>query len=166
ALAETPTTGFPAPDATASSTTTTLPQAGNRTPLLNTVGMSATDAIRALRDAGYRIRLRSVPSRQHPPGTVVAQDPAAGGPANPGMTVTIDVVDGPPRSVLVPNALGAYADQAAVILRSAGFDVAIVVQPEPPPGSPERAGRVWKQTPISGAVADEGSTVTISVNPT
>ena len=167
ALAETPSVGFPAPEApqSSSATTTTAPGA-IRNPLLNAVGMSATDATRALRDAGFRVRLHSVPSRKIAAGTVVAQDPPAGREATTGMTVTISVVNGPPRSFVVPNALGQYADQAVRQLRDAGFEATIVVQSEPPPGSPDRAGRVWKQSPIAGALADEGSTVTLSVNPT
>jgi eukaryotic-like serine/threonine-protein kinase len=106
-----------------------------------------------------------VASRQVPAGAVATQDPRAGDGARPGTTVTIHVSSGPPRPVLVPNVLGAYADEAAAKLRAAGFAPVIVVSPEPPPGSPTRAGRVWKQSPITGAVADAGSTVTVSVNP-
>jgi len=169
ALAETPSVGFPAPEqpvTPGSTTTTTTSRNTVRNPLLNAVGLSATDATRALRDAGFRVRLQSVPSRKVAAGTVIAQDPPAGGESTAGMTVTISVVNGPPRAFVVPNALGQYADQAIQQLRAAGFEGTIVVQSEPPPGSPDRAGRVWKQTPIAGSVADEGSTVQLSVNPT
>lgn len=166
ALAETPITEFPAPAPTASSTTsTTAPVDPDRTPLLSVTGMSVANATRALRDAGYRVRLKDVPSRQYPPGTLLSQDPAAGRPARVGMTVTINVSNGPPRSATVPSVLGAYADVAAATLRAAGFEIEILIRPEPPPGSPARAGRVWKQTPITGAVADAGTVVTVSVNP-
>ncbi len=79
--------------------------------------------------------------------------------------MTIQVSSGPPRAVAVPNVLGDYADQAATTLRAAGFEVSIAVKAEPPPGSPARAGRVWMQSPISGEVVDEGTTVALSVNP-
>lgn len=166
ALAETPVTDFPAPAPPPTSTTTAPPADPNHTPLLDTVGMSVPNATRTLRDAGYRVRLQSVASRQVPAGTISAQDPRAGDAARPGTTVTIMVSSGPPRTVIVPSVLGAYADQAAATLRAAGFVPTIVVEPEPPPGSPARAGRVWKQTPITGAIEDRGATVTISVNPT
>ncbi len=164
ALAETTVSGFPAV-APPSTSTTTQPAGSGGTTLLSTLGQSVADATRMLRDAGYRVRLRSVPSRQYPPGTILSQDPPAGRPAVPGMTVTISVANGPPRSVSVPNVLGSYADQAATLLRAAGLEVEIVVRPEPPPGAPERAGKVWKQSPISGVVVDAGTTVTLSVNP-
>ena len=96
---------------------------------------------------------------------VFAQDPASGRPTRPGTIVTMIVADGPPRSLPVPNVLGEYADQAATALRGAGFEVSVLVRPEPPPGSPDRAGKVWRQTPISGELADERSTVTLTVNP-
>jgi penicillin-binding protein 1A len=168
ALAETPITPFPAPapPTKTKTTTTTAATEPGRTPLLSVTGMSVANAIRALRDAGYRVRLDEVPSRQYPPGTLLSQNPPAGRPARVGMTVTISVSNGPPRSAAVPNVLGSYADEAAASLRSTGFEVAILVRPEPPPGNPARAGRVWKQSPISGAVADAGAIVTVSVNPT
>jgi penicillin-binding protein 1A len=165
ALAETPITGFAAP--APAPTATTVPSAGdpNRPPLLSVVGMSVADATRALRDAGYGARLRYRKSRSYPPGLVFAQDPAAGRPTRPGTAVTMIVADGPPRALPVPNVLGEYADQAATALRGAGFEVSVLVRPEPPPGSPDRAGKVWRQTPISGELADERSAVTITVNP-
>jgi beta-lactam-binding protein with PASTA domain len=96
---------------------------------------------------------------------VFGQDPPSGRPTRPGTVVTMTVADGPPRSLPVPNVLGEYADQAATALRGAGFQVSVLVRPEPPPGSPERAGKVWRQTPITAELADEGATVTITVNP-
>jgi beta-lactam-binding protein with PASTA domain len=93
------------------------------------------------------------------------QEPAAGAAARPGATVMLVVADGPPRTNSVPSVLGAYADEASATLRAAGFTVDVLVRAEPPPGNPARAGRVWKQSPISGAVVDEGAGVTITVNP-
>lgn len=164
ALAETPAANFPAvARPTADSTTTsTVP---GRAALFSVVGMNAFAATRTLRDAGYSVRLATQPSRDYPPGTVTQQDPPAGRTVKPGGTVTITVADGPPRVVSVPSALAAYADDAAATLRAAGFEVTIVAEAEPPPGSAARAGRVWKQSPIAGSNAEEGTAVTIWVNP-
>jgi beta-lactam-binding protein with PASTA domain len=41
----------------------------------------------------------------------------------------------------------------------------VVSQGEPPPTDPTRLGRVWKQSPPAGAVVDQGTTVTVWVNP-
>jgi penicillin-binding protein 1A len=165
ALAETPVAGFPAPEAPTTTTTTRAAPAAARPPLLSAVGLSVADATRDLRQAGFQVRFVSVPSREVAPGTVVSQIPAAGRPAKPGSKVTIQVSSGPPHSLPVPSVLGDYADQAATALRAAGFEVSVVVKAEPPPGSPARAGRVWMQSPISGTIADEGTTVALSVNP-
>jgi penicillin-binding protein 1A len=163
ALAETPVNGFPTVEATTATTSPAAAPGGPR--LLSVLGLSVAEATRALRNAGYRPRLQDRPSRQYPPGTILDQEPAAGTDARPGTAVTIIVASGPPETRTVPGVLGAYADEAAATLRAAGFSVSVLVRPEPPPGDPARAGRVWKQSPISGGEADEGSTVTITVNP-
>jgi membrane peptidoglycan carboxypeptidase len=165
ALAETPVTGFPVPAPVTTTTTGRSVADPNRPPLVSILGMSVAEATRALRDAGYGARVRYRKSRSYPPGVVFAQDPTSGRPTRTGTVVTMTVADGPPRSLPVPNVLGEYADQAATALRGAGFDVSILVRAEPPPGSPDRAGKVWRQTPISGELADERSPVTITVNP-
>ena len=164
ALAETPASSFPPParPTAAASSTTTAP---SRAPVFSVVGMNALAAARTLRDAGYTVHLATRPSREYPPGTVIGQDPPAGRTVKPGGTVTITVASGSPRAVAVPSGLGAYADEAAATMRAAGFDVNVVPQPEPPPGSATRAGRVWKQSPVAGSSADQGTTVTMWVNP-
>ncbi len=165
ALAETPVADFPGVVPPPTTTTTRPPLSVTRPPMLSTVGMDVANATRTLRDAGFQVRLRSVASRQVAPGSVVSQDPPPGRPTKPGVRVTIYVSNGPPQSVAVPSVLGDYADQAATTLRAAGFQVMITVKAEPPPGNPARAGRVWMQSPITGAIADQGTTVTVSVNP-
>ncbi len=166
ALAETPASDFPRPEdaeqpptGASSSTTTAVPG------LLSVIGMAAADATRLLTDAGYEVRTDAQPNRDYPPGTVVAQSPAPGRTLRRGATVRLTVASGPPAKALVPSVLGQSADRAAAALRDAGFALAVVVQPEPPPGDPARRGRIWKQAPIGGGTADAGSTVTVWVNP-
>jgi penicillin-binding protein 1A len=168
ALAETPVSAFPLPAAdTASTTTTTRARIDpDRMPLVDVGGQTVPEATRTLRDAGYKVRLRYAPSRDVPQGIVMGQEPRAGAAIRAGSLVTIVVANGPPRSVTVPNVLGAYADEAAATLRGAGFGVSLAVTAEPPPGNPARAGRVWMQSPIAGTTADQGTVVTLSVNPT
>jgi penicillin-binding protein 1A len=164
ALAETPATPFAAPEPPTTPTTAPSGQ-GARNRLVSVLGLSVADATRTLRDAGYRARLRTRPSRDFPPGVILDQEPRPGSDTRPGAAVTIVVADGPPRTLRVPSVLGSYADEAAAGLRGLGFTVEVLVRPEPPPGDPARAGRVWKQSPISNAMVDEGSTITITVNP-
>jgi penicillin-binding protein 1A len=166
ALAETPASQFPRPEdaeqpsADASSTSST-----GSPGLLSVLGMNATDATRLLTDAGYQVRAESQPSREYPPGTVVAQSPPAGRALRRGATVRITVASGPPARVVVPPVLGLSADQAATALRAIGLAVDVVVQQEPPPGDPSRRGRIWKQAPLAGGSGDAGSAVIVWVNP-
>jgi penicillin-binding protein 1A len=168
ALAETPASGFPLPALDAPSTTTTPRERidPGRVPVVDVRGQTVPAATRLLSDAGFKVRLRYAPSREVQAGIVMGEEPSAGAAARPGATVTIVVANGPPRQVVVPNVLGEYPDQAAAGLRGAGVGVSIQVKAEPPPGSPARAGRVWMQSPIAGTTVYQGTTVTLSVNPT
>ena len=66
----------------------------------------------------------------------------------------------------VPSVLGMTAVEARAALRSAGFDPRVIVQAEPPaPDSSEHTNQVWKQNPVAGASAPQGTTVTVWVNP-
>jgi penicillin-binding protein 1A len=168
ALAETPASAFPLPLADSRSTTTTT-QARvdpDRMPLVDVGGKTVPEATRLLREAGFRVRLRYEASRTVPVGIVLGQEPRAGSAVRAGSLVTIVVANGPPRQVAVPNVLGTYPDEAAASLRRAGFGVSIAVEAEPPPGNAVRAGRVWLQSPIAGTGVDQGTVVTLSVNPT
>lgn len=158
ALAEVPISTFPEPDRSA--VVTPEPAA-----VPTVVGMPAAEARRLLLDAGWKVDTRDRPDRDYPPGTVVEQAPLGGEAVRPGTLVTLTVANGSPRTTAVPAVLGQLADEAAGRLRDAGLEVEVVVEREPPPGDPGRAGRVWKQAPIAGAAADLGARVTVWVNP-
>jgi beta-lactam-binding protein with PASTA domain len=168
ALAETPVSAFalPAADAPSTTTTTRARLDPNRVSLLDVRGQTVPVATRMLTDAGYKTRLRYAPSRTVPKGIVMGQEPGAGAATRAGALVTITVANGPPKQGAVPNVLGGYPDEAAATLRKAGFGAVIQVRAEPPPGNPARAGRVWMQSPIAGTFVDQGTTVTLGVNPT
>ena len=159
ALAETPIVQFPAP----------APGAGNAElpspPIANVVGMPFAEAQQVLTDTGYQAVRRGVPSRDYPPGIVVAQNPPGRTVSSRGAVVTLDVASGPPTREVVPAVLGLLSDQAKAAANAHSLDIQIIVAGEPPPGSPARAGRVWKQSPVAGTSADEGSTVTVWINP-
>jgi eukaryotic-like serine/threonine-protein kinase len=66
----------------------------------------------------------------------------------------------------VPSVLGYTADEATEILDSEGFVVDVVTEPETNKGQARKnSGKVWKQSPGSGTEVEDGSTVTIWVNP-
>ena len=58
------------------------------------VGSPESEATAALRAAGFEVTVANVPSDE-PPGTVVAQDPAAGTEADEGSTVRVNVAEEP-----------------------------------------------------------------------
>jgi serine/threonine-protein kinase len=94
-----------------------------------------------------------------PAGTVVDQQPAAGGEAPRGTTVTLSVSRGPTESQ-VPNVDGLSEEDAVNTLESAGF--AVEVQREET-DDPNLNGFVLRQDPEAGTRAPQGSTVTIVV---
>jgi beta-lactam-binding protein with PASTA domain len=101
---------------------------------------------------------------EDPPGTVLAQQPEAHAPVTQGTVVTLTVARTPNRTQ-VPTVLGLLSDEASYAAGLKSLRVDLVQQAEPPPGSPARAGRVWKQSPLAGATANEGDIVTVYVNP-
>jgi penicillin-binding protein 1A len=69
-------------------------------------------------------------------------------------------------TTLVPSVLGYTGSSAEGRLESEGFSVVWKTEPEPNPGQASKnSGLVWKQQPAAGTTVDEGTTVTIFVNP-
>jgi 1A family penicillin-binding protein len=161
ALAGIPVTPFPIPEVA-------VPQEriAASTPPPNTValpdvsGQYETQARQVLEAAGFNVVSERRPSRQRASGMVADQTPAPGTLVAPGATIVIGVSSGAPRPIVIVNTIGLAVDQAARMLQASGLNVTIVVE-EPPEGVRAAPGRVWRQEPGSGAVIDEGQTVTI-----
>jgi beta-lactam-binding protein with PASTA domain len=135
-------------------------------------GSSRAAASKALRDAGFRVRVSSEPSEERV-GTVIAQSPAAGTEAAEGTAVELRVSTGPESSggtptnptpptaatVRVPNVVGLAADDAGARLRETGLRVSQrQVESSQPPGT------VVSQSPSAGAAVQEGRLVTLQVS--
>ncbi|HYP24287.1 MAG TPA: PASTA domain-containing protein, partial [Actinomycetota bacterium] len=140
---------------------------GDRKLVENLIGFPRGEAIRILEGEGFVVATEAVPLGSYPPGTVVDQSPSGGSRVPAGSTVTLyiaseDVED----AATVPGVLGMTRGEAESRIRSAGFDVNVVVESESSRGQAKKnAGRVWKQAPGGGAELQEGDTVTIWVNP-
>jgi beta-lactam-binding protein with PASTA domain len=80
-------------DEPASTTTAATTQVQERT-VPDVVGTTSSEATAALREAGFDVNLVSVPS-DRPPGTVVAQSPAAGSGATEGTSIRLNVAVAP-----------------------------------------------------------------------
>lgn len=121
------------------------------------VGMPEADAVAALEAAGFAVAASRVNDPDVPAGNVVSQDPAGGGEAEMGSTISIAVSDGP-GAVAVPNVVGDQENAARNRLEQAGFEVAVEQASDPEVA----AGRVISQNPSGDA--PPGSTVTIVVS--
>jgi penicillin-binding protein 1A len=137
------------------------------------IGMDREPAIATLHSAGFTVAIVLAHSDQ-PQGTVIAQDPAGGSRLIQTGTVTITVTKGKPAPppepdlVTVPEVVGRTEGAATSELTHAGFDVSVSYAQECDPEDPAcdyRPGVVWSQSPNGGSSAEEGSTVTIYVNP-
>jgi serine/threonine-protein kinase len=120
-------------------------------------GLAADQAVTQLEQDGFRVSITTEAS-DAPAGTVFAQDPGAGSEAEEGSTVALSVSGGP-DTVAVPNAVGLAEPEARDRLVGAGFQVesrAVFAEREP--------GTVTAQSPIAGAEAERGATVTIDVS--
>ena len=122
------------------------------------------DARALLERAGFEVSAVEEPSSTYPPGRVIGQSPEGGETAPEGSTVTIYVSVADNRSN-VPDVLGYSSGDAQSVLRNAGFDVTVVSESEPGRRGNSGKNRVWKQSPSGGTPAQQGSNVTIWVNP-
>lgn len=121
-------------------------------------GLPADRAEQLLEDAGLKVNRVEVFSEE-PPGTVVAQDPAANERAPLSSAVRINVSQGTGR-VKVPDVVGRTADEAGSILRRAGLGTPNVVSVP----SDRPAGEVVAQNPPPGNEVREGTKIRINVS--
>ena len=125
------------------------------------VGLSASDAVVAIRDAGFEARIHLVESPE-PAGTVLRQSPAEGAGAPRGTSIRLDVaksLPAPPARIDVPDVVGGSVADARRQLRSLGLTVKVVQV-----RSDEPAGTVVRQSPRAGAELRKGATVRLAVS--
>jgi beta-lactam-binding protein with PASTA domain len=125
------------------------------------VGLSKSDAVAAIRNAGLKARVRVVFSEQRR-GSVVDQQPAERTELPSDSTVRIDVAKPRPATVQrieVPDVVGTAAAAARSELRAAGLTVETVGVV-----SQEAAGTVISQSPSAGTEVRKGTRVRLSVS--
>jgi eukaryotic-like serine/threonine-protein kinase len=121
------------------------------------VGMSLSDAVVKLTEAGLSPKSVGVPSEQRA-NIVTAQDPKPGTSLVSGATVRINFSTGP-KPVAVPPVVGLDYTTAAAQLQAADFAVARTnVESDQP------ADVVVSQVPSGNSTATKGSTVNLSVS--
>jgi serine/threonine-protein kinase len=121
-------------------------------------GDRASEARKALKDAGFRVKVRERPSSVVRAGLAIETQPPAGTELERGRTVTLLVSSGA-RLVDVPPLIGEQQDLAESQLRSAGL-IPDVEQRDS--DAPE--GEVIAQDPPGGSSVKTNTTVTIVVS--
>ncbi|MGH2684024.1 MAG: PASTA domain-containing protein, partial [Actinomycetota bacterium] len=125
------------------------------------VGMQVGSARTALTEAGFAVERVDVGSDDEEPGTVVRQDPRAGGVARQGSTIVVYVANGRAATSTMPSVVGLDVDEAIDALREAGLRVERTDGAAPTPAEP---GAVWKQSPPGGTRIDTGRPARIWVH--
>jgi beta-lactam-binding protein with PASTA domain len=136
------------------------PQTPARVDVPGVVGLSASEAVSALREAGLEARIQQVTSSESR-GTVVDQTPSEGAEVADGSTVRLEVAKARPTvaRIDVPDVVGSTAAAARSELRSAGLRVTTTAAV-----SQEPAGTVIEQSPRAGTQARKGATVRLTVS--
>jgi serine/threonine-protein kinase len=122
------------------------------------LSLNVATANSTLQAAGFKVGSQIVDSNQ-PKDTVVRQDPAGGGSAAKGTTVTIFVSKGPKTST-VPDVSSLDEQSAGQTLHAAGFNVRINRSDTT---DPAQDGIVLSQDPAGSTEAKPGSVVTLNV---
>ena len=159
ALADVPVSDFPPPPPPPGSDPAVILREVTRV-----IGMPAALAEQALAGDGFTAAREPVPSRDYPPGYVVAEVPDGGLMAPAASTVVLQVSTGPPTAT-IPSLLGVTAEGARQTITAAGLTARIVVQEEPEAAAGPQWSRVWKQSPSGGTPVSGATTVTVYVNP-
>ncbi len=122
------------------------------------IGQPYESAASALQGAGFKVARRNVDSTE-PAGTVVDQQPASGGTAPAGTTITLSVSKGPTEQP-VPDVTNQAEGDAVATLEASGFTANVVREATE---DPNLDGFVISQEPAGGGRAPQGSAVTIVV---
>ncbi|HEX9891043.1 MAG TPA: PASTA domain-containing protein, partial [Actinomycetota bacterium] len=138
-----------------------VPQSGVGVPTV--VGMPVDAAVSLLVEKGYTTSSEEEYHAGYPQGTVIRQYPVGGIAAPSGTRVHLVVSTQAKPYVVVPKVKGLAQAQARAKLEAAGFAVAILTASSMKAGY--GPGIVVSQSPKGGSERPEGSTVTITVNP-
>jgi len=124
------------------------------------VGKTGSQAEADLAVAGLRVgEVDGVYTTEEPAGTVMAQSPEGSTEAQVGSAVALEVSAGP-KDGAVPDVIGLASVDANDVLVTAGFEVKETSKTD----ADVAAGVVITQSPAAGTVAQEGTTVTITVS--
>ena len=127
-------------------------------PVPDVVGRDQSDATQQLVAAGFRVSKTTEPSRTVAKDRVIRTQPGSGQPQPKDSTITIVVSTGT-KQTPVPDVVGKNQSDAVSALDAAGFQTNV----SQAVSTGANIGKVISQTPAAGTIADDGSTVTITV---
>jgi beta-lactam-binding protein with PASTA domain len=126
--------------------------------LPNVEGKGSAEALKILRDKGFRPTTQNQSSNTVDKGLVISTDPAADTEVQVGGPVTVFVSTGP-QEVSVPEVTGESQADATATLAAAGLKVTVVKREVAEPSS----GTVISQSPLANTELKVGGQVTIVV---
>ncbi len=124
-------------------------------------GMNATQAQKALEDAGFAVTQEFQPDPEVPRNFAIGTDPTVGSNLARGSSVTLIVSSGP-EITDVPDVRDQPAEDARRILQEAGLTVDPTLREEPHEEIPR--GHVIEQSPAAGSQVNKGTRVTLTVS--
>ena len=139
--------------------TVVLTVSGATVPAPDLVGKSRDEARALLASKGLVAGFIEIDSPDHPAGTVLAQNPAAGAPVDKSFPAVQVVVAREP-SIAVPDVANQDPTPAAAILGMAGFSVT----PRNDPSDTVPVGKVIGTDPAAGTMVPKGSAITLIVS--
>ena len=129
--------------------------ATNQVAIPSLTNLTQADAVDALQELGFRVRLRNLPSTTVPEGFVIDTDPPAGTQVDEGSTVEVRVSAGP-EQFPIPQVIGLTEEAARALIEEQGFVVGDVTSRF---STDTDEGLVIEQDPDAGDDAPPGTAV-------
>lgn len=151
----------PVPDtkvAKDSTVTVTISSGAPKEPVPSVLNLTFEDAEKALKDKGFQVD-RKAQESERAPGTVLDQDPKAGGEAERNSVVTLTVAKEQSKAI-VPDLKGRNKEDAEKALKAVNLKLGSVTEVDAP-GVPPKT--IIDQQPQPGSQLEVGKTVNVTI---
>ncbi len=151
----------PAPDtkvARDSTVTVTLSTGAAKVPIPNVLNLTYEDAEKALKDKGFQVD-RKAQESERAAGTVLEQNPKAGGEADKNSLITLTVAKEQSKAI-VPDLKGKTREDAEKALKAVNLKLGSVTEVDSPGAAPKT---VIDHQPQAGSQLEVGKTVNITI---
>ncbi|UUU41081.1 Stk1 family PASTA domain-containing Ser/Thr kinase [Streptomyces sp. NBC_00162] len=151
----------PAPDtkvAKDSTVTVTVSTGAPKVAVPSVVNLTYEQAEAALKEKGFQVD-RKLQESERPPGTVLDQNPKAGGEAEKNTVITLTVAKEQSKSI-VPDLKGKTKDDAEKALKAVNLKLGSVTEVDSPGAAPKT---VIDQQPQAGTQLEVGKTVNVTI---